>query len=77
MPFVGQANGKGVYGRYHSVISNFATLIQIEYLHGYLDKEQQARFEELEALMNQLVSKIPVDVYVEISGRKILLVNEL
>ena len=26
MPFVGQAKGKGVYGRYHSVISNFATL---------------------------------------------------
>jgi hypothetical protein len=25
MPFVGQAKGKGVYGRYHSVISNFAT----------------------------------------------------
>ena len=27
MPFVGQAKGKGVYGRYHSVCSNFATLI--------------------------------------------------
>ena len=26
MPFVGQAKGKGVYGRYHSVHSNFATL---------------------------------------------------
>ena len=26
MPFVGQAKGKGVYGRYHSVPSNFATL---------------------------------------------------
>ena len=25
MPFVGQAEGKGVYGRYHSVLSNFAT----------------------------------------------------
>jgi hypothetical protein len=25
MPFVGQAKGKGVYGRYHSVISIFAT----------------------------------------------------
>ena len=27
MPFVGQTKGKGVYGRYHSVLSNFATLI--------------------------------------------------
>ena len=27
MPFVGQAKGKGIYGRYHSVTSNFATLI--------------------------------------------------
>ena len=26
MPFVGQAEGKGVYGRYHSVHSNFAHL---------------------------------------------------
>ena len=26
MPFVGQAKGKGVYGRYHSVYSNFANL---------------------------------------------------
>ena len=26
MPFVGQAEGKGVYGRYHSVCSNFAPL---------------------------------------------------
>ena len=26
MPFVGQVKGKGVYGRYHSVHSNFATL---------------------------------------------------
>ena len=26
MPFVGQANGKGVYKRYHSVPSNFANL---------------------------------------------------
>ena len=26
MPFVGQAKGKGVYGRYRSVCSNFATL---------------------------------------------------
>ena len=26
MPFVGQAKGKGVYRRYHSVHSNFATL---------------------------------------------------
>ncbi len=26
MPFVGQAEGKGVYGRYCSVTSNFATL---------------------------------------------------
>ena len=26
MPLVGQAEGKGVYGRYHSVVSNFATL---------------------------------------------------
>ena len=26
MPFVGQAKGKGVYERYHSVPSNFATL---------------------------------------------------
>ena len=26
MPFVGQAEGKGVYGRYHSVFSNFANL---------------------------------------------------
>jgi len=24
-PFVGLAKGKGVYGRYHSVLSNFAT----------------------------------------------------
>ena len=24
-PFVGQAEGKGVYERYHSVLSNFAT----------------------------------------------------
>ena len=27
LPFVGQAEGKGVYGRYHSVLSNFAPLI--------------------------------------------------
>ena len=27
MPFVGQAEGNGVYERYHSVLSNFATLI--------------------------------------------------
>ncbi len=27
MPFVGQAEGKGVYGRYHSVISNYIILI--------------------------------------------------
>ena len=26
MPLVGQAKGKGVYGRYHSVFSNFANL---------------------------------------------------
>ena len=26
MPFVGQAEGKGVYERYHSVPSNFANL---------------------------------------------------
>lgn len=26
MPFVGQAKGEGVYGRYHSVYSNFANL---------------------------------------------------
>jgi hypothetical protein len=26
MPFVGQADGKGVYERYHSVSSNFANL---------------------------------------------------
>ena len=26
MPFVGQTEGKGVYGRYHSVSSNFANL---------------------------------------------------
>ena len=26
MPFVGQAEGKGVYGRYHSVASNLANL---------------------------------------------------
>ena len=26
MPFVGQAKGKGVYGHYHSVTSNFANL---------------------------------------------------
>ena len=29
MPFVGQAKGKGVYGRYHSVYSNFATLNRV------------------------------------------------
>ena len=29
MPFVGQAEGKGVYERYRSVLSNFATLNRV------------------------------------------------
>ena len=55
----------------------YSNLMYTKERYGSLDKEDQARLEELEALLNQPVSKIPVDVYVEISGRKILLVNEL
>ena len=44
--------------------------------YGYLDEEDQRRYDELEALINAPVYEIPVEVYVKIDGREILLVNE-
>lgn len=64
----------GAYLQYQKELEG---LIERKEKFGYLTEGEQRRYDELEALINEPVDRIPVDVYVEIDGREIVLVNEL